>query len=46
MFGQVMAKTFVCLDASRVLSLSLFNDDYCDCPDGSDEPGEETFSLL
>lgn len=29
-----------CLDGSRVLpSFSRVNDDFCDCPDGSDEPG-------
>jgi hypothetical protein len=33
------ASTFTCLDGSHVIPLSKFNDNYRDCPDGSDEPG-------
>ena len=32
-------KDFTCLDGSHTVPFSLVNDDYCDCLDGSDEPG-------
>ncbi|OHT03180.1 hypothetical protein TRFO_06864 [Tritrichomonas foetus] len=31
--------TFTCFDKSKTISLDRLNDGYCDCPDGSDEPG-------
>ena len=33
------ADTFECKDGSAKLPVSQVNDDYCDCADGSDEPG-------
>ncbi|KAF9901996.1 hypothetical protein EC991_005433 [Linnemannia zychae] len=33
------ANNWSCLDGSRTLPFSAVNDDYCDCSDGSDEPG-------
>ncbi|XP_015603531.1 glucosidase 2 subunit beta [Cephus cinctus] len=32
-------RDFECLDGSLLLPFSRVNDDYCDCADGSDEPG-------
>lgn len=32
-------KDFACFDGSYIIPFSFVNDDYCDCPDASDEPG-------
>jgi len=38
--ARYSGKTFECKDGSKTdLPLSKVNDDYCDCADGSDEPG-------
>ncbi len=36
---SIITDYFVCLDQSKTIPFSAVNDDYCDCPDGSDEPG-------
>ncbi|KAI4891683.1 hypothetical protein NFI96_020325 [Prochilodus magdalenae] len=38
-------KSFLCMDGSRLIPFRQVNDDYCDCPDGSDEPGGLIMSL-
>ncbi|KAM4611756.1 glucosidase 2 subunit beta-like isoform 2-T2 [Polymixia lowei] len=32
-------KSFLCIDGSKMIPFEQVNDDYCDCDDGSDEPG-------
>lgn len=32
-------ETFTCLDGSHTMPYAHLNDDYCDCRDGTDEPG-------
>ncbi|KAF4546709.1 Mannose-6-phosphate receptor binding protein [Lasiodiplodia theobromae] len=41
------AEKFTCISNPAItLSASQVNDDYCDCPDGSDEPGTAACSYL
>lgn len=38
-YRKNLAGGFTCLDGSGNIALSALNDDFCDCADGSDEPG-------
>jgi protein kinase C substrate 80K-H len=35
---------FKCKDSGKLIPVEAFNDDYCDCSDGSDEPGTSACS--
>ncbi|KAH6823714.1 calmodulin-binding protein [Perilla frutescens var. hirtella] len=37
--GLASSTAIKCKDGSKKFNKSQFNDDFCDCPDGSDEPG-------
>lgn len=37
--GLSSSSVVKCKDGSKKFNKSQFNDDFCDCPDGSDEPG-------
>lgn len=37
-------ETFTCFDGKKTIPISAVNDDYCDCHDGSDEPGMQKYN--
>ncbi|TEB29436.1 hypothetical protein FA13DRAFT_1863628 [Coprinellus micaceus] len=43
-YTPTKSNTWKCLDGSKELPWSAVNDDYCDCEDGSDEPGTSACS--
>ncbi|KAK5084149.1 hypothetical protein LTR70_007941 [Exophiala xenobiotica] len=46
-FYKATDKPFVCISNPSIhIPFSQVNDDYCDCPDGSDEPGTAACSYL
>lgn len=41
-----VSAAFTCKDGSKTLADAYLNDNYCDCADGSDEPGTSACSLF
>jgi hypothetical protein len=41
-----LASTFTCKSGALMLPYAKVNDNYCDCPDGSDEPGTSACSMI
>ena len=41
-YAPLKSGNWKCLDGSKQIPWDFVNDDFCDCPDGSDEPGWES----
>lgn len=39
LYAPTSAGSWKCLSGDKEISWDKVNDDFCDCPDGSDEPG-------
>ena len=39
LYNPVSGQNFKCVKSGELVPISALNDDYCDCSDGSDEPG-------
>ena len=46
MYSADDAAQFSCFDGSQMIPFSHINDDYCDCADASDEPGNHQMSQV
>lgn len=42
-YYKTSSEIFKCKDGSKKLNRAQVNDDFCDCPDASDEPGLSSF---
>jgi hypothetical protein len=40
------SQNFKCLNGGELMPISQVNDNFCDCPDGSDEPGTRTGTIF
>ncbi len=45
LYTPTSSGTWKCLSGTQEISWDKVNDDFCDCPDGSDEPGASDFWL-
>lgn len=45
-YYKISSETIKCKDGSKKFTKAQLNDDFCDCPDGTDEPGWFLESVL